>query len=128
MNDRSLIHWGIPGMKWGVRRNNRSGNTTTVRSKPVQKNERSLSNKTRKVAFEKTDQLLKSVKALKYKELVKAREARSNKILLGLTVSLVASLGTLKVISLLSNRLPSLDSATDFSSFNTAYENWLANG
>lgn len=136
MKDDALIHWGIPGMRWGHRRTS-SGGTTTVRGKVVSAitsvRGKSAPVKPRptskgKLTFEKTNEVLKKAKQVKYKDLVNSRNARFNKIAAGLGITLVASLGTLKYISLLSSKLPGLDTATDFSTFNTAYETWLANG
>ena len=36
MNDQELIHYGVKGMKWGVRRNRKS--TVSVSSKKQKKN------------------------------------------------------------------------------------------
>lgn len=85
MNDEPLIHWGIPGMKWGVRRRagtarmDKSGNVTisrrgkrvplmtTVRGKKVQVNGRALSNKTR----EATKKFISKIDKQKIKEFLK---------------------------------------------------------
>jgi hypothetical protein len=136
MEDEPLIHWGIPGMRWGHRRTS-SGGITTVRGKvtpaTISVRGKSVLVKPRptskgKLTFDKTNQVLKQAKRLKYKELVNSRNSRFNKIATGLGITLVASLGTLKYISLLRSKMPGLDSATDFSMFNSAYENWLRTG
>ena len=55
MKDRPLIHWGIPGMKWGVRRSRKSSSKSTPKQSHFS---RSLK---QKYGHESVSSLIKSV-------------------------------------------------------------------
>lgn len=54
--NNSLIHWGIPGMKWGVRRNSRVGS-----SRPDSEDHKIATNLKRKKTSEMTNEELKKL-------------------------------------------------------------------
>lgn len=132
MEDRPLIHWGIPGMKWGVRRRaatarmDKSGNVTVIRKgkrvpvmvtrrgKKVQLNGRQLSNKTRAKAAE----LFTSFKNKFSKDLTVTKVAYT---------SVVAAMGIyngIKLAQLFKEIGSSAPSGVDINAYNA----WLKNG
>ncbi len=144
MTDKPLIHWGIPGMKWGVRRaraalgkafgpktttklhTGKDGKTYLVKRTDTNNHLVSSLNRKNKVISKKevTPQQAKAFmdkqKKRKVKELLKAEQVRAAASITSKVLSAYLVLNTAKMISDLST--PST------SNYNAAYAEWLKNG
>lgn len=116
MNDESLVHWGVPGMKWGVRR---AKKTTTKNATKTKSNKPKRTPEQAKKFM--ADQRKKKLKELKKQEHINNVKRTTNHLL------------TAYLVSTQSQRIseitaPYKNASNDNNSYAAAYQNWLANG
>lgn len=104
MTNRSLFHWGIPGMKWGVRR--RQSNTTITGKPHSSDHTTAVSLKKKHISEMSNDELKKLTTRLQlekqYKDLTKVDLGPGQKIV----TEVLLGLGKQAATSYLSKNLP----------------------
>ncbi len=120
MYDEPLIHWGIPGMKWGVRRKRSGGAKTSVRGKKISKSIKAPKRTPEQAKKFMADQRKKKVAKLKTEQHINDVKRTTNHLL------------TAYLVSTQSQRISEITApyknATSDDSYAAAYQNWLDNG